>query len=193
MTVEIKDTFTVKAKRKEHPNAVKYPGRPAMEFGTTALRKFLDDLNDDQREDLLDGKLVVEEEASAEFFDSILEGDTVGLGLFYGLGPKKEPAAYKFKILSIDRERDVMKARNVTWEHPKRPEYQGEEVELAFEDFSVGLGMGFGEILERDGKPFGVSEEIEYTVNVYEDKSKDQNTTDNNASSPAPEAEQTTV
>jgi hypothetical protein len=183
MTVEIKDSFKITAKRREHPNAIKYPGRPAMEFGTTAVRKFLDDLNEEQREALLDGTLVVEEEASAEFFDSILEGDVVGLGLFYGLDAKKQPAAYKFKILEIDRDRDVMKARNVTWEHPKRPEYQGEEVELAFEDFSVGLGLGFGEILERDGKPFGVSEEIEYTVNIVGDKNAEAsdttNTTDN--------------
>lgn len=165
MTVEIKDTFTVKTKRKEHPNASKYPGRPSLEFGT-ALRKFLSDITEEQAEKFADKDFVFEPEVTAEFYDSIIEGDIVGLGLLYGLNEKNEPSAHKFKILKINSGEDTMLARDVTYEHPKR-NYKGQEIELTFQDISCAFGMGFGEILERDGKPFGVSEEIEIKVNVY--------------------------
>jgi hypothetical protein len=170
---KVVDTFKLKSKRKSHPNAERYPGRPSMTFGT-ALRKFMYDLDNDQLDKFQEGRLVVEDEASAEFFDGILVGDVVGLGILKGIdengsNPRHEPAAYQFKILDIDRKKDLMKARNVTWEDAKRnPDYQGIETEIAFEDLSVALGMGFGEILERDGKPFGVSEEIEMEVRIHE-------------------------
>lgn len=165
MTVEVKEKFTVTSKRTDHPNAKKYPGRPSMEFGT-ALRKFLGDLTPEERELFRTGELVFEEEYSAEFFDSILPGDVVGLGVLKGLN--NEPCAYKFKIITINKDADTMMARNCTWEDEKRnPGYVGEVCQLTFEEFSCGLGMGFGEILERDGKPYGVSEEIEQTVVIY--------------------------
>ena len=166
MTTEIQERFTIKGKRKGHPNAEKYPGRPSMEF-TNGLRNFLGDLSETERDQFQEGTLVFEEESSAVFYDSIEVGDVVGLGVLQGFDEHKQPAAYKFKITEICEGQDLMKARNVTWEDAKaRPEYKGEEVEVAFEDFSVGFGMGFGEILERDGKPFGVSEEIDYNFVV---------------------------
>lgn len=176
MTVEIKEEFTVKSKRKEHPNARKYPGRPSMEFGT-GLRKFLGDLTSEEMKQFQEGSLVFEEEASAEFFDSVLPGDVVGLGLLRGLDG--QPCAYQWKILAVDRDADTMQARNCTWEDEKKhPGYKGDERELTFEEFSCGLGMGFGEILERDGKPFGVSEEIEQKVVIYGEKEeKEENQT----------------
>ena len=184
MTVEIKDTFKVKTKRKEHPNASKYPGRPSLEFGT-AVRKFLSEITAEQAEQFAESELVYEEEITAEFYDSILEGDIVGLGLFYGLNDKQQPSAHKFKILKIYPGEDKMVARDVTYEHPKR-NYTGPERELTFQDISCAFGMGFGEILERDGKPFGVSEEIELTVNVYGEK--DENAAEAAPSLPAPES-----
>jgi hypothetical protein len=178
MTIEIKDTFTIKTKRTEHPNAGKYPGRPSMEFGT-GLRNFMSDIGINNLDAFAKGEYVFEESVTAEFFDSILPGDIIGLGVLkgfneYGENDNKGPCAYKFKILSIDRDKDVMQARNVTFEHPKRPEYTGTETELTFEDLSCGFGMGFGEILERDGKPYGVSEEIELKVKVFGDKTEEQ-------------------
>lgn len=163
MTIEIKEKFTVKFKRKEHPNAGKYPGRASQEFGY-AFSMFLAELDTPSVDSLLDGTYVYDEELSAQFFDSVLEGDVLGVGLASGFD--NHPAAYKFLILSIDREADKMLARNVTFENPKYPEYKGEERELTFEELSVALGTGFGEILMRDGKPFGVPEEEEMTINI---------------------------
>ena len=47
MTIQQIDNFKIKGKRKEHPMARKYPGRPCIEIGT-ALRKFYDDLDEDE-------------------------------------------------------------------------------------------------------------------------------------------------
>jgi len=171
MTVEIKDTFTTKVKRKEHPNAPKYPGRPSLEFGS-AIRDFLGELSYSEQDKLSEGTLIVEEKDSSEFYDSIEVGDIVGLGLWRGLNERgenahNEPAAYKFEITSIDG--DMMQARNVTVEMhmtKRDPNYRGDTRDLAFEDLSCALGTGYGEILERDGKPFGVSEDIEYTIKI---------------------------
>lgn len=181
MNVQVKDKFTVKYKRKEHPNARKYPGKPSMEFGT-ALRKFLTDLNAQERDDFQKGELVFEEEASAEFFDSIEAGDVIGIGLLYGIkeplfNKEGTPCTYLFEVLEIDKEADLMKARNVTFRDKDGnvdEEICGQKVELAFEDLSAALGLGFGEILERDGKPFGVSEEIEQEVLVLGKKEEEE-------------------
>jgi hypothetical protein len=162
--MEVVEEFTVKTKRKEHPNARKYPGRPSMEFGT-GLTKFLGDLDAAEREQFQAGTLVFEEEVAAEFFDSILAGDVIGVGLLNGL--ENVPCTYKFKVLNVNSEADTMSVRNVTWEDKKRrPEFEGETTELTFENLSCAVGMGFGEILERDGKPFGVSEDLEQVIKL---------------------------
>jgi len=167
MTMEVKEEFTVTTTRKEHPNAKKYPGRPSMEFGS-ALQTFMSDLDAGERALFQKGELIFEEEISAKFFDSILVGDVVGLGVLRGF--EGQPCAYKMKILSIDRDADTMQMRNVTWEdEEKRPEYKGEEAMATFEELSCALGLGFGEILMRDGKPFGVSEKIEQTIKIMGD------------------------
>jgi hypothetical protein len=170
MTVE-NNVFTIKTKRKEHPNAKKYPGRPCMEFGT-AFRKFLDDIGSKNTNALLDGTYIFEEEVSAEFFDSIQKDDVIGIGLIKGLNEfgennYKEPSAYKFKVLQVNKDSDSLSVRNVTFEDEKS-QHKGSEIELAFEDVSCALGMGYGEILERDGKPYGVSEEIEFKVKIVD-------------------------
>lgn len=182
MTIENK-SFTVKSKRKEHPNAVKYPGRPSMEFGT-AIRSFICELNDQEMDDFTEGKYVFRQDVSAQFFDSVQENDVIGVGLLKGLNEGgensyNEPAAYKFKVLEIDKNRDIMKARNVTFESKKNDKYKGSELELTFEDLSCAFGMGFGEILERDGKPFGVSEEIEIKINIVGNGADNESTEEN--------------
>jgi len=197
MTMEIKDTFTVKSKRKEHPNAGKYPGRPSFEFGN-AVRQFLGDIGPQNCDKFVEGNFVFEEEVTAEFFDSILPGDVVGLGILKGFNElgeneKETFAAYKFKILGVDGERDVMQARNVTFEHPSRKEYTGTETELTFEDISCAFGMGFGEILERDGKPYGVSEEIEYKIKIIGAKEEENETADATGTNSLPSLPETTT
>jgi hypothetical protein len=186
VTVE-NNVFTIKSRRKEHPNAPKYVGRPTMEFGT-AFRKFLGDIGPNV--DLfLAGKHIFEEEVTAEFFDSIKKNDIIGIGLAKGfneIGENRhnEPAAYKFKVLKVNKKKDTLSVRNVTFEHPKS-KHVGTECELAFEDISCALGMGFAEILERKGKPYGVSEEVELKIKIvdYTKETSEGSTSPNNPSS----------
>lgn len=176
MTVEVKETFKIKKTTKEHPNATKYPGRQSMEFGS-AVRQFMCELSAQQLQEFAEDSLVFEEEVTSEFYDSILEGDVVGVGLFtglnaFGLNPNRGPSAHKFKILKINAGEDTMLARDVTFEHPKSKTL-GEEVTLTFELLSCAFGMGFGEILERDGKPYGVPLETEIEVKIYGEKTEE--------------------
>jgi hypothetical protein len=187
-----KDRVKVKIKRKEHPNAVKYPGRPSLEFGM-AVRKFLcEQLKGNQVTLFFEDALVLEEEITVQFFDSLQVGDVVGLGLFKGLNeeetnPDLECAAYKFKVLELNPEADTFKARNVTFEPTKEMiekkkvptkyfDYKGLETTISFEQVSCAIAMGFADILERGGKFFGVSEEIEQeVVIVVPEEAKDKN------------------
>ena len=186
-TTEVKETFKVKLKVREHPNASKYPGRPCFEINQSKL-KFLGELSSDEYQRFFDGSLIIEEDYTAEFFDSILPGDVVGLALVKGINelnmnPLHETAAYKLLVLDVDKQQDILKCRNVTWEQRDKSkkrklagaeeEYIGQEVEVAFEDVSVGLGMGFAEILEREGKPFGVPEEVEQEVVIVGKKTEE--------------------
>lgn len=194
MTVK-KDEFTIKSKRFEHPNATKYPGRPSLEFGT-GFRNFLSKLSFSQQDELAEGTLIVDEEDSIKFFDSIQVGDVIGVGLFKGINehgenPHSEPAAHLCEVLEIFPEKDLMNVRNLSYEKQvskRNPNYKGVEFELAFEDLSCALAMGFGEILERNGKPYGVSEDIEYKIKVVDCDSgpseQEQIDSDSNSSPP---------
>ena len=174
MAIEVKDKFKVDIKRKEHPNARKYTGFSCLEFGS-ALTKFLDELEPEEFDQLEDGSLIFEEEITAPFFDSIQVGDVVGLGLIKGL--EKGPAPYKFEILSVDQSEDTMLGKNVSHDEKamKRadPDYRPEEKELTFEEVSIAFGLGFGEILMRDEKPFGVSEKIEKEIVILGKKEEE--------------------
>jgi hypothetical protein len=170
MTVEKVDSFKVTSKRKEHPNARKYPGHPSMEFGSS-LTKFIFDLEEQEQKEFLDGTLVFEEEVSAAFYDSIQEGDVIGLGLTKGYErfETKGPAAYKFEVIKVFAGKDRMRVKNVSFEGVRGYTHTLKEIDLCFEEVSWSFGAGFGEILQRNDKPFGVPEEMEYTVNIYGD------------------------
>lgn len=193
MTVE-NNMFTIKTKRTDHPSAIKYPGRPSMEMGR-ALTQFLSDVGPTNTSDVMYGTYVFEEDVTAEFFDAIQVDDIIGLGVVkgfneFGENKQNRACAYKFKILEVNKDKDTIKARNVTFEDLKGKsrssairEYRGTEVELTFEDISVAIGMGFADVLERDGKLFGVSEEIEMKVKIVDTNKP----AEDNASTPAPE------
>ena len=170
MTVEKIDSFKITSKRKEHPNARKYPGHPSLEFGSS-LTKFLFDLDPEESTELMAGTLVFEPEVTALFYDSIQVGDIVGLGLTKGYDRFETagPAAYKFEVVKIFAGKDRMRVKNVSFAGISSYKHTVKEIDLCFEELSWAFGIGFGEILERNKKPFGVSEEMEYTVNIFGD------------------------
>jgi len=178
--------------RKRHPNDVRYPCRGTHEV-LDAGRKLLTFLYDDDPSqfDLLnEGKLVLDEEETAELYDSFQEEDVIGLGLFRPTGhPNAGFSSHMYTVEKIHADEDYMDCRNM---------FSHEIEEITFQDVSVALALGLAEILYRDEKPFGISNDIEWKVLVSEQADEEEEkTTPNTATtgvtqpSSAEEAEST--
>lgn len=158
------ETLRIKGARKKHPMEKKYPGHPCMEF-STAHYKFFEDLTEDEKQWFLNKTLVFEEEVTAVFFDSLQVGDVIGLGLMKAYPEEFDtagPAAYQLEVVKIYEGQDKIRVKNITFADSR---FCG-EIDLTFEEVSWALGAGFADVLKRDGKLFGVSEEVEYKINI---------------------------
>ena len=124
-----------------------------------AFLQVMECLEEKEVNQFLEGTLVYDEESTTELFDEIKEGDIIGC-VTHVLNEGWVPA--QWKVMEIPEGDDVLKCQ--TRYEPKR------EREIFYEDVSIGLVMGMCEILLRDDKPYGVSEEIDYIfrVPVYE-------------------------
>ena len=154
MTVNHVDV-SVKGKRVKHPNEIKYPGRPCVE-AQKAFSQVMEYLPSEDMEKFLNGTLIHDEEQTAELFDQIQIGDTIGLCSHtegYGM------VAEQWVVKDIPKDADILKCHARNAEEATRDIY--------FEDISIGLVMGMAEILLRGKTPFGVTEEIEYKVRVF--------------------------
>lgn len=154
MTVNHVD-ISVKGKRVKHPNEIKYPGRPCVE-AQKAFNQVMECLPIEDMKKFLKGTLVHDEERTAELFDQIQVGDTIGLCSHregYGMVPEQ------WVVKEIPKDADILKC------HIRNAEEATQDI--YFEDISIGLVMGMAEILLRGEKPFGVTEEIEYKVRVF--------------------------
>lgn len=161
MTMKITEEQTIKIRRKQHPNAPRYPGRASHETSMT-LSAFLSKLSPSQLAQFDDGYLVIDEDATAKFFDSILPGDVIGIAKYI------EGKGLVSTCMKIERsENDIL--------YGKAPVYPQKEVdmEVTFEQVSTALAMGFAEILMRDDKPFGVDEEVELKVRLFENQTEE--------------------
>lgn len=160
MTIKTTDTF--KVSRKNHPNEKNYPGRPTMET-MQAFTQALECLEGEDFDKLCDGTLVYDEERTGELFDSILAGDIIGLcSNIKGVGWVGE----QWQVLSIDKEADKMSCQGRYDKNKER--------EIFFEDVSIGLLLGRAEILLRDGKPYGLTEdELSMTIKILDMSKKE--------------------
>lgn len=164
MTVKIAESNTFKVTRKDHPNERMYLGRATMET-QGALNQALECLSSEEFDKLALGTLIYDEESTAELFDSIQVGDVIGL---CGLEPRVGWTSHQWEVLSIEKDLDMLKCKQ---RHPPH-----KEKIITFEDVSIGLLLGRGEILLRDGKPYGLSEdEQSYNVSIVDlSKEKDE-------------------
>lgn len=161
----IKTTDTWKFSRKNHPNEKNYLGRATMET-MQAFTQALECLEGEEFDKLCDGTLIYDEERTGELFDAILADDIIGLCYnVRGVGWVAE----QFKVLSIDKEADKMLCQS---------RYNKEkEQEFFFEDISIGLLLGRAEILIRDGKPFGLTDDqLNVTVKIVDLSKKEEDT-----------------
>jgi len=181
MTMKVVEEQTIKIKRKNHPNEHKYPGRASQET-SNAIMKLMGILEPEQLSELENKSLVLDEESTAQLFDSILPGDIVGVGQFQD---GKGYVATKMKIEKI--EDDILYGKDVS---NMKNQF---DIEITFEDVSIANSIGFAEILMRDDKPYGVDLEVEYKVRLVEEEKSDptetqtEGTASNTESSPQEE------
>lgn len=149
MTVKVKEQ-TISVERKYHPNAGRYPCRSTHEV-LEAGRKFISTLNTSERNQLLENDLIVDEEETAELFDSFKENDIVGLGVIRSDGFYSNT----YRVHKIHKDEDWMECENSLTK---------EIEEISFQDVSTAISLGFAEILYREDKPFGVSNSYDFTI-----------------------------
>jgi hypothetical protein len=174
MTVNVTEK-KITVQRREHPADVRYPGRTCQEILQAGM-KLLGRLSSEEVEQLVQQYLVLDEEETAELFDSIQSGDVLGLGLAAEDGFTSK----KFEVLEVHTGEDFLSVKNL---HTKKDE------ELSFQQISVGYALGFAEILYRGDKPFGVSTEEVWTIHIHEKVEDGEEEKENSPTSPVSEEE----
>lgn len=159
------ETMNIKVTVRKHPSEKRYCGRVNRD-SNDALMKFMYLLSDQDRHDLFNGTYVHDEEATAQEFDSVLPGDRIGILLQYEDG--WVPSIYEVQKV----ENDLLYAQEIL-EKPRgssEPD-MGPTVEIAFEDVSAAMAMGYFEILYRPDPadsskfiPYGIEREREVKV-----------------------------
>ena len=152
MTMKMDREFTIK--RTKHPSEPRYPGRENQELGS-ALTKLVLLLGDEERAQLLERRLVLDEEASAKDFDIIQPKDRIGIALDFSEG-------WMSTQMTVDKiENDTIFGKD---------HFTEEELEVTFEEASVARAMGYFEVLYRpdaDGKPVPYGVDTEQKVKVF--------------------------
>lgn len=158
MTMKVTE-HVISTKRKKHPNDGRYPCRPSQELLHAGM-KLMTTLPESDRALMKQNNLIIDEVETAELFDEIKEKDIIGVGILR----KNGFIANKYEVTNIVKSNDYLVCQNLLTK---------EAEEISFQDISVGFAMGFAEILYRDEKPFGVSEEIEFTLKIHSDEKED--------------------
>lgn len=158
MTMKITEEQTVKIRRKNHPNEGKYGGKASMETAS-ALTKLLSILEPSQLEELEERRLILNEEATAELFDSILPEDVIGVAYF-----KENEGLVSTKMKVSKIENDIIFGTDIVYSKKEFP------IEVTFEDVSLANALGFAEILYRDNLPYGVDLDVELKVRLWEEQ-----------------------
>lgn len=165
MTMKVQEQ-TISIDRKQHPNAVRYPCRATHEI-LEAGRKFISSLSQEERDLLLQNDLILDEEETTELFDAFQENDIIGLGILRPNGFHTNT----YRIEKIHSGEDWMECENA---------YSKEMEEITFQDVSVGMSLGFAEILYRNDKPVGVSDKYEFTIKYEIEETEEETQTDTN-------------
>lgn len=155
-------TVTFKAKIRKNPNDAKYPGRECSEV-TEVIYSLLEDM--DTKEDisaLLEGRAIIDMEATATYFDSLQVGDVFGCAVFMAATVDKPLTQWvlsRYKIDSIGD--DILHCTDVSDFNLK-----GNKVNVCFEDVSFSLAGKLTEILYRDNMVYGMNTEVDVRINL---------------------------
>lgn len=155
MTMKVTE-HVISTKRKKHPNDGRYPCRPSQELLHAGM-KMMSTLSESDRTLMKENRLVIDEEETAELYDEIREKDIIGVGILR----KKGFISNKYEVATVVKDKDYLICQNLLTK---------ENEEISFQDISVGFALGFAEILYREEKPYGVSEEIEFTLKIHSEE-----------------------
>lgn len=150
----------------KHPNEDRYPGRACYE-SQEALLQCMEALPDDDYIALVGGTLIHDEDETAALFDEMQVGDVIGVA-FNERGQGMVPRLYKVLETKFEG-RDIHLVEHLYHETlmEKRANAPKRQHKLTFEQVSGGIVLGYAEILYRDEKPYGYTEQElnkEYTV-----------------------------
>lgn len=138
------ETFQVKVKVKEHPNAWKYVGFSGREH-SNALFKALSALTPEQTKVWQHKTKLLNREAVKEFIASVKVGDQIGLNTMVLSVVSKTKTAVVVLTVACSTQ-----GTTSSWVNPT--------IKITSKMVDKGLAIGWCEVLMRDGKPFGVDE-----------------------------------
>ena len=171
MTMNVNDfeQKKISVKINKHPSEPRYCGRVNRDSGD-ALMKLMAMVSVSDRNEILNGTFVQDEEGTAEEFDAMQPGDRVGVLLSFEDG--WTPTQVEIEKV----ENDTAYGKDLFLE---------ESIDFTFEEVSIARAMGYFEILYRPDAtnpekliPFGIEREREVTILIPKE-------VDPNASPPA--------
>lgn len=149
----------ITADRKYHPNDYKFNGmQQSSQDLLMAQLKMFEKLTPDQEIEFEAGTLIYDEERTRDFMDAMLVGDIVGV------------RNTMYRIVSVNDDGFVGCPRGYN-KYDRKYHFDTPEETVSIYDLDAALTMGFGEILYRNDKPFGLDDEMTYkvVVKVYAD------------------------
>lgn len=148
----------IKADRKYHPDDQKYTGQLSNQELMMAQIKLFETLTPEQEDAYSNGTLLVDEERTRDFMGALEKNDIVGI------------RTQMYRITGVEDEQVLGVPR--TWnKYNRKFEFEGEETPISIYDLDLALSMGYGQILYRNDKPFGLDKDMTYKiiVKVYAD------------------------
>ena len=137
----VKRTVTVKVK--EHPNAFRYPGSATGDYFHAQV-DYMTSLSEGEKELHSLGALVRDPAKVMEFVDTVEVGDVVGVGM---------------NTLEVESKGGMSLVC-------KNKLLKETGIDVSMMELDEAIGMGYAEILYRDGKPYGVDQTKEVNVTI---------------------------
>jgi hypothetical protein len=144
----------IETERKYNPDDYKYTGQPSNQELMMARIKLFETLTPSLESDYENGVLLVDEDRTRNFMSALETGDILGLN------------TEMVKIQTVNDDDVVVVSRR--WDRASRKYTfeNSEERTVNIYELDNALSMGFGQILYRNDKPFGLDKEMAYKVRV---------------------------
>ena len=140
--------------RKYNPDDFKYNGmQQRSQDLMSAQLKLFEQLTPDQEIDYENGTLLFDEDRTRDFMDAIEKNDIVGI------------KNTMYRITSVDADALTGSPRGYN-KYDRKYHFDTEEETISIYDLDNALSLGFGQILYRNDKPFGLDNEMTYKVRV---------------------------